>query len=436
MSPDPIADGLTVAVIGGGPAGLSAAEVMSRAGLKVKVFDAMPSPGRKFLLAGKGGLNMTHSEPLTTFLARYGDRQILLEPYIRAFGPDALRAWARDLGVETFVGTSGRVFPAGMKAAPLLRSWLQRLRAQGVQLHVRHRWQGFQAAPGGWKVELTTPDGPHSQHCAALVLAMGGGSWARLGSDGAWMPTLQAAGVSVAPLLPSNCGFDTTWSAHFRERFAGAAIKNVAAWYGDEKETGSVRRGECLISDTGLEGGLIYALSGGLRQQWLREGRATVWLDLMPERTASWLADQIAKGRGARSMASHLQNQIGLKGVKAGLLREACSAEIYADPSALAARIKALPVVFHAMRPIDEAISTAGGVRFEALDEHLMVKNMPGIFCAGEMLDWDAPTGGYLLTACMATGRAAGDGVLDWLASVAQAPGSADDTMSARLLSG
>lgn len=436
MSSDPRIGPATVAIIGGGPAGLSAAEALSHAGLTVKVFDAMPSPGRKFLLAGKGGLNMTHAEPLATFLTRYGDRQALLEPHIRAFGPEALRAWAHDLGVETFVGSSGRVFPAGMKAAPLLRSWLQRLRARGVHLHVRHRWQGVHRADTEWQIDLVTPAGRQTEHCAALVLAMGGGSWARLGSDGAWLPTLRTAGVNVAPLQPSNCGFDTVWSAHFRERFAGAAIKNIAAWCGDEAGASGARRGECLVSDTGLEGGLVYALSAALRQQWLREGHATLWLDLMPARTERWLADQIAKGRGARSMASHLQNQIGLTGVKAGLLREVCSAETYADPRALAARIKALPVTLTAMRPVDEAISTAGGVQFEGLDEHLMIKHMPGVFCAGEMLDWDAPTGGYLLTACMATGRAAGLGALRWLSHADQAPASGDDTMSASRLSG
>lgn len=411
----PGAERLPVAVVGAGPAGLMAAEVLSQAGLPVEVFDAMPSPGRKFLLAGKGGLNITHSEALEQFLTRYGAQQKRLEPCIRAFDPQTLRSWVHGLGVETFVGTSGRVFPAEMKAAPLLRSWLQRLRASGVQFHVRHRWQGLCAGPDGWQIALATPEGPRQLRCRAVVLALGGGSWAKLGSDGAWVPVLRAAGVQIAPLQPSNCGFEASWSAHFRERFAGEAVKNVAARVGSSELPVAIRRGECMVSDSGLEGGLVYALSGALRQELLVGGAATLWLDLMPERSQDWLSEQIAHGRGARSMASHLQSRLGLKGVKAGLLRECCTATTYADPTALAAAIKALPIVFHAMRPIDEAISTAGGVCFDELDEALMLKSLPGVFCAGEMLDWDAPTGGYLLTACMATGRTAARGALAWL---------------------
>lgn len=403
----------SVAVIGAGPAGLMAAEVLSQAGLEVHVHDAMPSPGRKFLLAGRGGLNITHSEALEVFLTRYGERQQQLNACLRAFGPDALRAWVHDLGVQTFVGSSGRVFPDGMKAAPLLRSWLHRLRNNGVQLHVRHRWQGLAADAGGWRLSFATPEGSREERYASVILATGGGSWAKLGSDGAWVATLQAAGIPVAPLLPSNCGFDTHWSAHFSERFAGEALKNVAASV--DKAVTPLRRGECMVSASGLEGGLIYALSNALRQALITSGSATLLLDLMPDRSHEWLRNQIAQPRGARSMASHLQNRLGLKGVKASLLRECTDAATYANPQALAAAIKALPIRFHAMRPIDEAISTAGGVLFEAVDDALMLQTMPGVFCAGEMLDWDAPTGGYLLTACMATGRAAGQGAICWL---------------------
>lgn len=404
-----------VAVIGAGPAGLMAAEVLSQAGIAVQVFDAMPSPGRKFLLAGKGGLNITHSEAFELFLRRYGEQQARLEPFLRAFEPQALRAWAQGLGVETFVGSSGRVFPTGMKAAPLLRAWLQRLRAAGVQFHVRHRWQGFAAEAGAWQLRFDTPDGVHRLNSAAVVLALGGGSWARLGSDAAWVPVLQAAGIPVVPLLPSNCGFDLHWSEHFRSRFAGEALKNVAACVCTAAGPGALRRGECMVSASGLEGSLVYALGGALRHELLVTGQATLLLDLMPDRPLAWLCSQISQGRGARSMASHLQSKLGLRGVKASLLRECCDAATYADPAALAAAIKALPLRFHAMRPMDEAISTAGGVSFSAVDEALMLRALPGVFCAGEMLDWDAPTGGYLLTACMATGRAAGRGVLAWL---------------------
>lgn len=412
---------LRVAVIGGGPAGLMAAEVLGASGARVDLYDAMPSPGRKFLLAGKGGMNLTHSEDLECFLARYGDRRETLAPFLKAFDPQALRAWARCLGVETFVGSSGRVFPEGMKAAPLLRACLSRLRASGVSLHVRHRWIGMKACEdGAWSLRFMTPEGERRERVSALVLALGGGSWPKLGSDGAWVEYLRSLGIKVETLVPSNCGFELEWSAFFRERFAGEPLKNVEAFF--EPAFGEVlrRRGECLVSATGLEGGLIYAFSGPLRKALLDKGEAILYLDLMPDRYGDWLAGQIASPRGSRSMASHLQSRLGLKGVKAGLVRECCDAATYANPLSLAKAIKHLPIVFRAMRPLEEAISSAGGLSFDAMDDSLMLRGFPGVFCAGEMLDWDAPTGGYLLSACFATGRAAGFSALNWLKSRSQ----------------
>jgi uncharacterized flavoprotein (TIGR03862 family) len=384
-----------------------AAEVLSAAGIPVDLYDAMPSVGRKFLMAGKGGLNLTHSEPLDAFLSRYGDRRPQLEPLLRQFGPDALRDWARGLGVDTFVGSSGRVFPTEMKAAPLLRAWLHRLRAAGVRFHVRHRWLGWTADS---RLRFAAPDGEKTVAADAVVLALGGGSWTRLGSDGAWLPELERHGVTVAPLRPANCGFDAGWSAHFRERFAGEPLKSVALSFGSE-----TRRGEFVITEHGVEGSLIYAFAARLRDAIEADGSATFRLDLLPDRTPEHVATEVARPRGSRSLASHLQSRLGLKGVKAGLLRECLDKEGMADPARLAAAIKALPIRLVAPRPIDEAISTAGGVAFEGLDEHLMLRKLPGVFCAGEMLDWEAPTGGYLLTACFASGRAAGLAAADRL---------------------
>ncbi|MFA5082708.1 MAG: TIGR03862 family flavoprotein [Hydrogenophilaceae bacterium] len=396
-----------VAVIGGGPAGLMAAEVLSQNGIAVDLYDAMPSVGRKFLMAGKGGLNLTHSEPPAAFLARYGERQAEIAPLIADFGPDDLRAWARGLGVETFVGSSGRVFPTGMKAAPLLRAWLHRLRTARVRIHVRHRWLGWHAAGA---LRFATPAGETTITADATVLALGGGSWAKLGSDGAWLPVLQARGVAVAPLKPANCGFECGWSGHFRTRHAGEPLKSVALSF-----AGETRRGEFVVTETGVEGSLVYAFSARLRDAIGRDGSAVFELDLLPDWSAERVAAEVARPRGSRSLSSHLQSRLGLKGVKAGLLRECLDKAAFADPARLAAAIKALPIRLLAARPIDEAISTAGGVAFEALDEHLMLRGMPGVFCAGEMLDWEAPTGGYLLTACFASGRSAGLAVLSWL---------------------
>jgi uncharacterized flavoprotein (TIGR03862 family) len=400
-----------VAVIGGGPAGLMAAEVLAGAGVQVDLYDAMASVGRKFLLAGKGGMNITHAEPYGDFVQRYGARSSQVAGWLDAFDPTALRAWIHSLGVDTFVGTSGRVFPADMKAAPLLRAWLARLRSAGVRFHMRHRWEGWH----GNALQFATPDGTLGVQADAVILALGGASWARLGSDGAWVPLLAQRGIDIAPLLPSNCGFDTDWSAHFSSRFAGAPLTTVAIAWRDGGGHLVRRQGQCIVTATGIEGSLIYALSGPARDQILRDGSATIWLDLLPDIAAARVAAELLRGRGSRSMASHLQSRLGITGVKAGLLREVLGADGYADPAQLAAAIKALPVVLKRTRPIDEAISSAGGVRFAALDG-TMLAAAPGVFVAGEMVDWEAPTGGYLLSACFASGRAAGRDVLAWLA--------------------
>ena len=376
----------------------------------------MPSVGRKFLLAGRGGLNLTHAEAITPFLSRYGARQPQIARLLADFGPEALREWVHGLGIDTFVGTSGRVFPTDMKAAPLLRAWLHRLRNSGVQFHMRHRWLGWcgtHQADGD--LHFSTPAGPLVVRAEALVLALGGASWARLGSDGAWVPLLAARGVEVAPLRPSNCGFDVGWSAHFRSRFAGHPLKSVALAHADSHGVPVWRNGQFAVTENGVEGSLIYAVSAALRDEIAATGSATIWLDLAPGKSVERLVSEIAHPRGARSMGSHLQSRAGIDGVKAGLLRECVAAEVFADPSRLAAAIKALPVKLIAARPLDEAISTAGGVAFEGLDGHAMAKAVPGLFCAGEMLDWEAPTGGYLLTACLASGRAAGLGALSWV---------------------
>lgn len=415
-----------IAIVGGGPAGLIAAETLAADGFAVTVFDAMPSVGRKLLLAGRGGLNLTHGEPLAPFLERYGARRERLAPMIAAFGPAALREWADRLGVETFVGSSGRVFPKEMKAAPLLRAWLARLRAAGVRFAVRHRWLGWADETAGplQRLRFATPTGERVVAAEAVLLALGGGSWAKLGSDGAWVPLLRAAGAEVVALQPANCGFDVAagggggagWSAHFLARFRGQPLKSVVARLDDADGRRHERAGECLISASGIEGGLIYALSAPLRDTIAARGRATLYLDLAPGRSEARLAGELARPRGSRSMASHLQGQAGIKGVKAGLLRECLPGMDFEDPARLAAAIKALPLALVAPRPLDEAISSAGGVRFESLDDALMLRARPGVFVAGEMLDWEAPTGGYLLTACFATGVVAARGAARWLA--------------------
>ena len=401
-----------VAVIGGGPAGLMAAEVLSQGGVRVDLYDAMPSVGRKFLLAGKGGMNITHSEPYPAFVGRYGARSGEVAAWLEQFNPEAVRAWIHGLGIGTFVGTSGRVFPADMKAAPLLRAWLHRLREAGVQFHMRHRWLGWR----GQELVFAASDGERLVQADAVVLALGGGSWARLGSDGAWAPLLAGKSVPVAPLQPSNCGFDTDWSEHFSSRHAGEPLITVAITSTDAHGVTMRKQGQFVVTATGVEGSLIYALSAALRDQIAANGSTTIHLDLTPDFSEERVAAEVLRPRGARSMASHLQSRLGIKGVKSGLLRECLSAEEFADPARLAAAIKMLPVVLKRARPIDEAISSAGGVRFDALDPHTqMLRALPGVFVAGEMIDWEAPTGGYLLTACFASGRAAGRGALAWL---------------------
>jgi len=404
----------SIAVIGGGPAGLMAGEVISARGVKVDVYDSMPSLGRKFLMAGKSGLNLTHSEPFGIFVSRYGKRRRQIEPMLKRFGPDELRQWAHELGIETFVGTSGRVFPAerGMKASPLLRAWLKRLTDSGVEFHPRHRWTGrITAAPGGSSlIRFNSPDGEKTIQADAVVLALGGGSWPRLGSDGAWVPWLEQAGAQIEPLKPSNCGFDVNWSSHFRQRFDGHPIKSVVLSFGSFRQ-----QGEFIVTEEGVEGGLIYSASALLRDEIYARGRAVMTLDLAPARPYEWLLERLSKPRGSRSMASHLEKTVSIKGVKAGLLREFLSQDDFTNIARLAHSIKNLSVPLIATRPLDEAISSAGGVRFESLDEHLMLQSRPGVFCAGEMLDWEAPTGGYLLTACFASGYAAGRGILRWI---------------------
>jgi uncharacterized flavoprotein (TIGR03862 family) len=399
----------SVVVIGGGPAGLMAAEVISTHGVRVDLYDSMPSLGRKFLMAGKSGLNITHSEPFEKFVARYGNRRDSIKPMLKRFGPDELRQWVQGLGIETFVGTSGRVFPAGagMKASPLLRAWRKRLADLGVTFHLRHKWKGWLPERS---LHFDSPDGDKVIQADAVLLALGGGSWSRLGSDGAWVPWLEQAGAQVAPFKPSNCGFDVAWTPHFRERFDGHPVKSVVLSFGSFRQ-----QGEFIVTKEGVEGSLIYAASSLFRDEIDARGRAVVTLDLAPDRSHEWLVERLSKPRGSRTIASHLEKTVGFKGVKAGLLREFLAKEDLMDMERLAHFIKNLPVPLLATRPLDEAISSAGGVRFESLDEHLMLRSMPGVFCAGEMLDWEAPTGGYLLTACFASGYVAGQGVLKWL---------------------
>lgn len=396
----------TVAIIGGGPAGLMAAEVLSQnADLQIDVYDAMPSLGRKFLMAGKSGLNLTHSEPFEKFVSRYSRKEV--EAWLLAFTPDNLRTWAKELGVETFVGTSGRVFPVGMKASPLLRAWIQRLSASGVTFHLRHKLSGL---PADTSLHFETPNGNVTVKADAVILALGGGSWRKLGSDGAWVEWLSQAGVKVEPLRPANCGFDVAWSSVFKEKFDGQPVKSVIVSFGAFHQ-----QGEFIITQEGVEGSLVYAASALLRDAIEASGTATMTLDLAPDRTEAQLVERLSKPRGSRSMASHLEKAVGIKGVKAGLLREFVPKEEFTNEARLAFYIKNLPVPLVATRPLDEAISSAGGVTFEMLDQGLMLKHHPGIFCAGEMIDWEAPTGGYLLTACFASGRWAGAGVKKWL---------------------
>jgi uncharacterized flavoprotein (TIGR03862 family) len=386
-----------------------AAEVLSQAGCKVDLYDAMPSVGRKFLLAGVGGMNITHSEPHPAFLSRYAERASMLAPLLRGMDAQALCEWIHGLGIQTFVGSSGRVFPTDMKAAPLLRAWLKRLRDAGVVIHTRHRWLGWNAEGG---LRIAHAQGELAINPDATLLALGGASWARLGSDGAWVSLLEQRGVQVAPLQAANCGFEVSgWSDVLKSKFAGAPLKNVAMGLQGQ----ALRLGECVVTASGVEGSLVYALSAQIREAINQHRQATVEIDLLPGKRLQDIHKALSKPRGSRSMSKHLHSQLGIDGVKAALLRELAPAEAFADPARLAQAIKSLPLPLIQPRPLDEAISTAGGVTFEALDERLMLKTQPGVFCAGEMLDWEAPTGGYLLTACFASGRAAGLGMAAWL---------------------
>lgn len=399
-----------IAIVGGGPAGLMAAEVANAAGLQVDLFEAKGSVGRKFLIAGKGGLNLTHGEPRPGFDARYRERAPEIASWLDAFDGDALRAWARELGVETYVGTSGRVFPMDRKAAPLLRGWVRRLRERGVRFHVQHRWLGWD---DDGALRFAAPDGERHVRAEATVLALGGASWPELGSDGGWVPTLATRGIDIAPLRPSNCGFDIGWSALLAEKHAGAPLKPVVLQWLDLDGKEHSLQGECVLTATGLEGSAIYAISADLRERILRDGDAMLWLDLAPGRDRERLRVDLTKPRGKRSLGEHLRRQTGLDAAKIALLFEILPRDAMQDAAAVAVAIKRLPLRLRSARPIAEAISTAGGVRLEALDDALQLKAMPGVFCSGEMLDWEAPTGGYLLTACFASGLIAGRGAVE-----------------------
>lgn len=414
-----------VAIVGGGPAGLMAAEVLFRAGVSVHLFDAMPSVGRKFLLAGKGGLNLTHSEPADVFRTRFGHRQTLVASWLDGLDAQAIRDWAAGLGIGTFVGSSGRVFPVDMKAAPLLRAWLHRLRhplvGEPVHFHMRHRWQGWSGDSLVFQPAGTA--GIRRVQAKATLLALGGASWPHLGSDGAWVPLLAEKGVAIAPLQAANCGFDVMgrdgrgWTEHFCSRFAGHPVKTVALRVDappGHPATAAPRfssQGEFVITQTGVEGSLVYAAGAYLRED-LHRGSAHLWLDLLPHKTPGQVLTEVAWPRGSRSLSSHLKSRLGIDGVKMALIHELCPAELLADPEALARTLKNFRISLKSTRPVDEAISTAGGVALEALTPDLMVVGRPGVFCAGEMLDWEAPTGGYLLTASLASGWRAGHGIL------------------------
>ena len=401
-----------VAVIGGGPAGLFAAERLRTAGLAVDLYEAKGSPGRKFLIAGKGGLNLTHSESRPQFDARYREREAAVAGWLDGFDADALRRWAQGLGVDTYVGSSGRVFPVDRKAAPLLRGWVRRLKEQGVRFHVQHRWLGWN---DDGSLRLQTGDGETSVRADATVLALGGGSWPQLGSDGAWVEALHARGIETAPLQAANCGFDIDWSEHFRQRHAGSPLKPVIAHWRDAQGNTHELQGECVASEYGIEGSLIYAIAADLREAINRDGYALLELDLVPGRELQRLHADLTRPRKGRSFGEHLRRAAGIDAVKAALLFEVLGKDAGNDLDAVARTLKRLPLRVLRPRPMIETISTAGGVRLEAMDDKLMLRALPGVFCAGEMLDWEAPTGGYLLTACYASALRAADGVIEWL---------------------
>ncbi len=411
-----------VAIVGGGPAGLMAAEVIAQAGFSVSVYDAMPSVGRKFLLAGVGGMNISHSEVHDKLLRRYAQASINLRPYLDDFPASALCDWVHGLGIKTFVGSSGRIFPCDMKAAPLLRAWLHRLRVLNVKFLPRHRWLGWtvsmpdqEAIALAFQVNSGDEISQKNAQVDALVLALGGASWPRLGSDGAWVTLLRDKKISVSTLLPSNCGFEASWSELLQQQFSGQALLTIGLSTTSLENKFVSVRGEAVVTKTGIEGTSVYALSAVLRELILTRGEASLTIDLLPDLDLAKVIFQLTKPRGKNSISNFLRKQLNLSPIKIALLRELTPSSIWQDTAALASAIKSLPLTLTGFRPIDEAISTAGGVQFSECNSHLMLKKIPGVFCAGEMLDWEAPTGGYLLTACFATGRAAGVGVIDYL---------------------
>lgn len=419
-------------VIGGGPAGLMAAEQALDAGVRVSLYDGMPSLGRKFLMAGKSGLNITHSEPYATFKTHYKNDLAALQPHLDAFGPSDVTQWCETLGVPVFTGSSGRVFPTCMKASPLLRAWLNRLRDKGLSIHTRHRLIDWSHGSTHHAV-FETPDGQVEATHKALVLALGGKSWPRLGSTGAWSSLFKDDPDRLAPFRPSNCGLMVAWSPRLRERFSGAPIKSIALSFNNQAFDNQKTRGDCILSAYGLEGSAIYPLSNSMaRQVEETKAPAILTMDLMPDVTLDTLTKRLSRPRGKQSRPNHLRKTTRLTGVKAALLHEFSEPDLFDNPERLAARIKALPIPITGPRPIAEAISVSGGVRFDALTDDLMVRTRPGVFCAGEMLDWDAPTGGYLLTACLATGRSAGLGAVHWLH---QSQGTNVDTAPSKDLS-
>lgn len=401
-----------IAIIGGGPAGMMAAEHLAAKGLDVTLFEGKPAVLRKFLVAGKGGLNLTRSEDFQVFLSRYGDRASNFEPFLRKFGPEQVQTWADNLGSSTFVGSSGKIFPREFQSVSLRRKWIERLIKLGVRFQVNHRWIGWNEQQD---LLFHTKEGVITFHADAVVLALGGASWPTTGSDGSWIPILKNKVIEIKPFIPANCGFNVNWSNHFRDRFQGVPVKTVFLQTKFEGQAPNHRRGEFIITKHGLEGSLIYFFAASIRNEIERNQRATIFLDLAPDWSTQKLESRLSQPRGSRSLSSHLKKSIGIEGVKAGLLWEFVSRTEIGDPVSLAKAIKSLPIPLLSPRPIEEAISSAGGVRFSELDDQLMIRKLPGVFCAGEMLDWEAPTGGYLLTGCFSTGMAAADGVIRWI---------------------